>query len=1000
MVTLPKFKKSPAPYDVRVSREGKGGFKGVYGQNFYSAPFKNFDRYETQGDVLKAVALGEIGEGYGATVLRDKFGLKGMVGSSSTADTAYASGIRSPSAQTKFKNMVKAYVNENPMIQQQHEDLIYHASLIKKTDGRFTPSKRTQRIEKAAYINRAIDKAMDPNYLKEYGDVPFRFKYMNALKDTVDPKASIEAIGASTYSNALDAGESIANARGLNLKFRPAKTVENKAAGVTGEYFKIDDFVTVNNGRVILPRSLFPADEITTLKTKQFSSTDEFLKSRKIGERMDTGGGYNYISPLRFRIKGKDGLDFYQIKRNFVETPNIKNRLNQINNLFEGNKNVIALDHVQPQRFGGTNDVNNLRYIFESGHFGGLSQGIKESDDLAIIIGSGGKSINKPLVKDKTNFENDVYKMTLSIVNLVKNNKLDDAKALSDEVFGMVQNFKQVNPNIDFKVGIPYVPVKVGDKSIKYIPYHEYENLSPDQTLKLFKNNYIQQYENLPNAGDSIQKSFDKAYEKVAPFIMEGKKLTEADRKGLMEMKKDGGVVGFAAGGPVPTEPVKTEPTKEANFIQNFMSKLPSLADIKKQFTEGQEYPYQVASNEPIDRGFIEDIEKATPEQTIAFGEALRLQGLDDYIDNTISQRAETIDGQINPNLSYNTQQYLKSRNTADAFKKDFTTLRKQAFACETDPYNPICYLAFPEDGKFDQASYDARLNNIIATNPNLEFTPELVNTLRAATSGLITGTDFSDRQNILGQLEIAKNNFFESDDYKNMVSNYSGAGKFSESVKEAKKELLTNQIKNLPANTANLVLETYQLLSAPGFTGYAVKSQGEVRKGEGITRDEMKDYLAKTTSGFDDAQLEKLLDNVLINFDEAESGEKIASGLEGINFIEGTVKDERGRRVFYPPGAVEGRDPTLLQNAVDYGLTGIGLVTMFGNPNYISRLNNILKRDDISNISKFMRATPAAFGIPTTKELQGILRLVATAAKKALTAPVVIPAKGSVALG
>ena len=971
MVTLPKFKKSPNPTDVRVSREGKGGFKGLYGQNFYSAPFKNLDRYKKQEDVLKAVALGEIGEAYGATVLRDKFGLTGMVG-----------GQTIPSAQNKFKNMVKSYVNENPMIQQQYEDLIYHAGLIRQTSGRYIPSGKAQRIEKAAYINRAIDKAMDPTYLKEYGDVPFRFKYINALKDIVDPKASIQAIGASTYSNAFDAGESIANARGLNLKFRPDKTVENKAAGVTGKYFKIDDFVTVNNDRVILPRSLFPADEVTTLKTKPFSSTDEFLKSRKIGERMDTGGGYNYLSPLRFRIKGNDKLDFYQIKRNFLETPNIKNRLNQINNLFEGDKNVIALDHVQPQRFGGTNDANNLRFIFESGHFGGLSQGVKESDDLAIIVGSGGKSINKPVVKDKTNFENDVYRMTLSIVDLVKNNKLDDAKVLSDEVFGMVQNFKQVNPTIDFKVGIPYVPVKVGEKSIKYIPYHEYENLSPDQTLKLFKNNYIQQYENLPNAGDSIQKSFDKAYEKVAPFIMQGEKLTEIDRKGLMEMKKDGGAVGLNEGG------------------DGFFEK------VKQQFFKGQEYPYEVASEKPIDRGFVEDIEKATPEQTIAFGEALQLQGLDDYIDNTISQRAETIDGQINPNLSYNTQQYLKSRNTADAYKKDFTTLRKKAFACETQSsdaqesrtgiYDPICYLVFPEDGKFDQQSFDKRLNNIIATNPNLEFTPEIINTLRAATSGIITGTDFSDRQNILGQLEIAKNNFFESDDYKNMVSNYSGAGKFSESVKEAKKELLTNQIKNLPANTANLVLETYQLLSAPGFTGYAIKGQGEVRKGEGITRDEMKDYLAKTTSGFDDAQLEKLLDNVLINFDEAEAGEKIQSGLGGINFIEGTVKDERGRRVFYPPGAVEGRDPTLLQNAIDYGLTGIGLVTMFGNPNYISRLHSILKRDDISNISKFMRATPAAFGIPTTQELQGILRLAGTAAKKALTAPVVIPAKGA----
>ena len=972
------FKIDRAPYDSRIPI-GNFSFKKLYGQNYFEQPFKNADLYETQDDVLNAIAIGEIPNSWGATLLRDKFGILGLADKSGK------------NFEPKFRKMINAYINNNPKIQQKHEDLKFYGGLISSGD-----KLGSQRITKAAYINRAIDKAMDPEYLSEYGNLPFRIKYMNALKDVVDPKASVYSMAGGTFSSALEQGEKIANARGLKLNFYPPKTVENPATGVTGQYYQKENFVTINDGKVILPKNLFPTDNI--LKTKQFSSTSEFLKSRKIGERLDTEGGFEYISPLRFQLTGKEGLNFNQIKRNFIEnTPNIKNRLNQINNLFEGNKNVIALDHVQPQRFGGGNDVDNLRYIFESGHFGGLSQGVKESDDLAIVVGSGGRSVNKPIVKDKTNFENDIHRMTMSIVDLVKNNKLDDAQSLSDEVFGMVENFKQVNPNIDFKLGIPYVPVKTGEKSIKYIPYHEYANLSPDQTLSLFKNNYIQQYENLPNAGDSIQKSFDKAYEKLAPFIVQGEKLSEIDRKGLMEMKKDGGVVGFAAGGPVPTEPVKPEPTKEANFIQNFTSKLPSLADIKKQFTEGQEYPYQVASNEPIERGFIEDIEKATPEQTIAFAEKLRLQPLDDYIDDARSKTAETIDGQINPNLSYDTQQYLKSRNTADAFRKDFTTLRKQAFACETDPYNPICYLVFPEDGKFDQQSYNKRLNNIILNNPNIDFTDfKLINTLRAATSGLITGTDFSDRQNILGQLEVAKKNFFESDDYKNMVQSYSGAGNFAGAVKEAKKELLVNQIKGLPADTAKLVMEIYQALSAPGFTGYAIKGQGEVRKGEGITRDEMKDYLAKTTSGFDDEQLEKLLDNVLINFDKAESGETIVSGLEGINFIEGTVKDQFGRRVFYPPGSVEGRAPTLLQNAVDYSLTGIGLVTMFGNPNYVSRLTNILKKDDISNISKFIRATPAAIGIPTVQELQGILRLSLTAARKALFAPVVIPFKGA----
>jgi hypothetical protein len=158
-----------------------------------------------------------------------------------------------------------------------------------------------------------------------------------------------------------------------------------------------------------------------------------------------------------------------------------------------------------------------------------------------MFVGSKGQTAIRPTVTDKTNLENDVYDRTLKIVDLVKNNKIDEAQKLSDEVFFLVENFKKVNPSIDFKLGIPFVPVKTGEKTIQYVPYHEYAKLSPDQKLTLFQNNLIQEYENLPNAGDTVQKSFDKAYDRLAPFIMEGKKLTEADRKGLFEMKAKGG---------------------------------------------------------------------------------------------------------------------------------------------------------------------------------------------------------------------------------------------------------------------------------------------------------------------------------------------------------------------------------------------------------------------------------------------------------------------------
>ncbi len=118
-----------------------------------------------------------------------------------------------------------------------------------------------------------------------------------------------------------------------------------------------------------------------------------------------------------------------------------KQRLDQINRLFEGNKPVITLDHIQPQRFGGTNDTFNLRYIMESGHFGGIRQTAKESDELTMFVGPKGQTAVRPTVTDKTNLEKDVYDRTMKIVNLVKNNKVEEAQKLSDEVFFSCRKF-------------------------------------------------------------------------------------------------------------------------------------------------------------------------------------------------------------------------------------------------------------------------------------------------------------------------------------------------------------------------------------------------------------------------------------------------------------------------------------------------------------------------------------------------------------------------------
>ena len=157
------YQASRAPYDSRVSI-GDKAFKNLYGQSYFELPFRNADLYKTQEDVLNAIATGKISNVYGANVLKEKFGILGLADKSGKG------------FEPKFKKMLNAYVNQNPKVQQQYEDLIYHGGLISAGGSKIG----SQRVTKAAYLNRAIDLAMDPNYLQEYGDLPYRFKDMNA----------------------------------------------------------------------------------------------------------------------------------------------------------------------------------------------------------------------------------------------------------------------------------------------------------------------------------------------------------------------------------------------------------------------------------------------------------------------------------------------------------------------------------------------------------------------------------------------------------------------------------------------------------------------------------------------------------------------------------------------------------------------------------------------------------------------------------------------------
>jgi hypothetical protein len=912
------FKIDRAPTDVRVSL-GDDTFGKLYGQAFFEQPFRNVNLYEKQEDVLNAVALGKISQSYGATVLRDKFNIKGLI--SVPKGKLEKSPQYLGDTEDKFKKMLASYINNNPAVQQEYEDLIFYGNLLKETGFKGTGG--SLRITKPGYLNRAIDKAMDPNYLKEYGELPFRFKYMNALKDTIDPNASIYSLSPVAFSNALKQGEQIAKARGLDVNFFPPKAVANPTKNVKGERYQIEPYATVNNGRTILPASLFAARQAKKAE-KVTKSTQEFLDQFQIGERLDTGL-FEFITPLRMRIKGNEGKTFYQLKDDLMlRTAGNQQRMDQINRLFEGQRNVVALDHIQPQRFGGTNDPFNLRYIMESGHFSGLRQTAKESDDLTFFVNKQGNVVSRNFVSDKTNLENVVYKKTMEIVDLVAEGKtgyLEKAEKLSDDIFFLVDNFKKVNPSVDFSLGVPYVPVKSGEKTITYIPYFNHLKLNQKKIMELTSGDkpLLQIYENLPNAGDSLQKSFDKVYDRLAPFIIEGKKLTEKDRQMLFEMKARGGAVGLQDGG---------EPAQSYG-----------------EFKDSKEYKELLNSGLLTGSMFgvlpSDDMLGLTPEQVIERSDMIRLQGLE----NDIKEKANELKNDpLNMNLSEGTRQYLISK---DAYRNYVRRFAEAGYAdlavrCQLGEEDEgVCLKAFPKE-------------------------------------------QYPDRNRLLEQYKAIEKEYLTGENAQRNFANYLGGvnGEFERQGEVAKAEIMANNIQRLPLNVADFVLDIYQMLSPPGIIAGETKNRALIRKGGSVTREELEDLLKEVNEGVSDEFIKMMVKDALVTFD---------AGVGTYANVSGEVKDEFNRQVFLRTGAEPGREPTFKEKAFSYGISGLGVLPLVTKPTYAGKLFDILGRDDIGTFGKAIRFTPAALGIPTLKDAQGILRLFYDTAKFSITKPIKI---------
>lgn len=288
----------------------------------------------------------------------------------------------------------------------------------------------------------------------------------------------------------------------------------------------------VDAGKQILTFLGRSPDDLDLVRRGKFSTTTsaDAWNNIKVGSIItDTKAS---TTKLRNAIIIDDtGKNFNTVKNDLIKkNKTVSNTLSKVKNLFENPDKALPfdLDHIQAPRFGGTNSENNLRLITKGDH-------------VAIKSLTPEKTNAFNIVKSKSGFENEVYKKSTKVVDLIKQGKIEEATKLSSEIKTTVDSFKNTFKNTDFVVGQPYVAKKTGEKTADYITYADSLKLSTDQ--KNIVEKLLPTYSNLPNSNQTIEKSAEAIYNNYAQiYSLIGKipnKLTKEMTGGLRE----GGIV-------------------------------------------------------------------------------------------------------------------------------------------------------------------------------------------------------------------------------------------------------------------------------------------------------------------------------------------------------------------------------------------------------------------------------------------------------------------------
>ena len=231
---------------------------------------------------------------------------------------------------------------------------------------------------------------------------------------------------------------------------------------------------------------------------KEGTSSDAFNKT-KIGEIIPPKARKSYLKELV--VFDNTGKSFSQVKRSILKDKITTSIINNTKNLFKDkNSKIFEIDHVQAPRFGGTNLESNLRLVTKADH-------------TALRMLPTSKTLASDVVKAKTGFENEYYKLSTKLIDNVKKNNFEAADKIAESLRVLTNNFKNTYKNTDFIVGQPHVAINTGDKTAKYIKYSDDVKLTNKQKKYIEDNNLLPEQSNLPNANKPLQKQAEDIYQ-------------------------------------------------------------------------------------------------------------------------------------------------------------------------------------------------------------------------------------------------------------------------------------------------------------------------------------------------------------------------------------------------------------------------------------------------------------------------------------------------------